>query len=68
RGPSGSALHLLVNVRSTLEYPLPEGAALVLWSEAPRFGGSMSEPPLRDRVLRLDGPSAALVRLAGRTT
>jgi maltooligosyltrehalose trehalohydrolase len=65
RGPSGGTLHVLVNVRGTLEHPLPQGAELVLWSEAPRYGGSQAETPRRDGVLRLEGPAAAVVRLPG---
>jgi maltooligosyltrehalose trehalohydrolase len=64
RGPTG-ALHVLVNVRGPLEYRLPAGARaeLVLWSEAPRFGGTSEEAPLRSGVVRLEGPAAAVVRV-----
>jgi maltooligosyltrehalose trehalohydrolase len=65
RGPSGGALHVLLNVRGTLEHRLPAGAELVLWSEAPRFGGASQEEPLRSGVLRLEGPMAAVVRVTG---
>jgi len=65
RGPSGGALHVLLNVRGTLEHRLPSGAELVLWSEAPRFGGASQEEPLRSGVLRLEGPMAAVVRVTG---
>jgi maltooligosyltrehalose trehalohydrolase len=64
RGPGG-ALHVIVNVKGGLEHRLPEGARLVSWSEEPRFGGASPQAPLRDGVLRLEGPSAAVVRLAG---
>jgi maltooligosyltrehalose trehalohydrolase len=65
RGPSGGALHVLLNVRGSLEHRLPAGAELVLWSEAPRFGGASQEEPLRSGVLRLEGPMAAVVRVTG---
>ena len=64
RGPGG-ALHVFVNVKGSLEHRLPAGAQLVLGSEESRFGGAGGEAPLRDGVLRLQGPSAALVRLTG---
>ncbi|WP_257457580.1 malto-oligosyltrehalose trehalohydrolase [Archangium lipolyticum] len=64
RGPEGS-LQVLVNVRGTLEHRLPAGARLVLWSEAPRFGGTSREEPLRSGVVRLEGPSAVVVRITG---
>jgi len=64
RGPTGT-LHVLVNVRGSLEYRPPAGAELVLWSEAPRFGGTSEEAPLRSGVLRLEGPGAAVLRVAG---
>ncbi|HEX8441743.1 malto-oligosyltrehalose trehalohydrolase [Archangium sp.] len=64
RGPGG-ALHLIVNVKGTLEHRLPAGATLVLWSESPRFGGASKEEPLRSGVLRLEGPAAAVVRTTG---
>jgi len=64
RGPSG-ALHVILNVRGSLEHRLPAGAELVLWSEAPRFGGPSQEEPLRSGVLRLEGPAAAVVRVTG---
>ncbi|HZH79169.1 MAG TPA: malto-oligosyltrehalose trehalohydrolase, partial [Archangium sp.] len=64
RGPSG-VLHVILNVRGPLEHRLPAGAELVLWSEAPRFGGASQEEPLRSGVLRLEGPMAAVVRVTG---
>jgi maltooligosyltrehalose trehalohydrolase len=64
RGPGGTFL-VFVCVKGTLEHPLPGDAGLVLWSEAPRFGGSQQEAPLREGRLRLEGPSAAVVRVAG---
>ncbi|WP_309889000.1 malto-oligosyltrehalose trehalohydrolase [Archangium sp.] len=65
RGPAGGALHVLLNVRGTLEHRLPSGAELVLWSEAPRFGGASKKEPLRSGVLRLEGPAAAVIRITG---
>ncbi len=64
RGPEEQVLHVLVNVRGTLEHRLPAGtrAEVVLWSEAPRFGGAVEAPPLREGVVRLEGPSAVVVR------
>jgi maltooligosyltrehalose trehalohydrolase len=66
RGPEGQALLVLVNVRGTLEHRLPAGtrAEVVLWSEAPRFGGAVEAPPLREGAVRLEGPSAVVVRVA----
>jgi maltooligosyltrehalose trehalohydrolase len=64
RGSEG-ALLVLVNVRGSLEHRLPERAGLVLWSEAPRFGGTLAEAPLRSGVVRLEGPGAVVVRLTG---
>jgi maltooligosyltrehalose trehalohydrolase len=64
RGPTDT-LHVLVNVRGSLEYRPPAGARLVLWSEAPRFGGTCEEAPLRSGVVRLEGPGAAVLRVAG---
>lgn len=64
RRGEGSTLQLFVNVKGSLEQRLPEHARLGLWTEAERFGGSGTQEPLRHGVLRLEGPSAALVRLA----
>jgi maltooligosyltrehalose trehalohydrolase len=64
RGPGGTFL-LFLCVKGTLEHALPAGAGLVLWSEAPRFGGTQEAAPVREGRLRLEGPSAALVRVAG---
>ncbi len=62
RGPQG-ALHVILNVRGTLEHRLPGNAEVVLWTEAPRFGGTVQEAPLRSGGVRLEGPSAVVVRL-----
>ena len=66
RGPQG-ALHVILNVRGTLEHRLPERSSghfqVVLWTEAPRFGGTSQEAPLRSGVVRLEGPSAVVVRV-----
>ncbi|WNG23394.1 malto-oligosyltrehalose trehalohydrolase [Cystobacter fuscus] len=64
RGPGG-ALQVIVNVKGALEHRPPDGARLELWSEESRFGGASPRSPLNEGVLRLDGPSAAVVRLAG---
>ncbi|WP_164017885.1 malto-oligosyltrehalose trehalohydrolase [Pyxidicoccus trucidator] len=60
----GQGLQVIVSVRGTLEHRVPPGAELVLWSEAPRFGGTAEAPPLEDGTLRLQGPAAAVVRFA----
>jgi maltooligosyltrehalose trehalohydrolase len=59
-------LLVLLNIKGRLEHRLPASARaeVVLWSEAPRFGGSTEAAPLREGVVRLEGPSAAVVRLA----
>ncbi|HZI06744.1 MAG TPA: DUF3459 domain-containing protein, partial [Archangium sp.] len=62
RGPQG-ALHVILNVRGTLEHRLPERSEVVLWTEAPRFGGTSQEAPLRSGGVRLEGPSAVVVRV-----
>jgi maltooligosyltrehalose trehalohydrolase len=64
KGPQGTSLLVLVNVRGTLEYRLPEGAEVVLWTEASRFGGPQDTPPVQGSVVRLEGPSAVVVRVA----
>jgi maltooligosyltrehalose trehalohydrolase len=64
KGPRG-ALHVLVNVKGTLTHRLPAGAEAVLWTESPRFGGTSSEAPLRSGEVRLEGPSAVVVRVTG---
>jgi maltooligosyltrehalose trehalohydrolase len=62
KGPQGASLLVLVNVRGTLEHRLPEGARVVLWTEATRFGGTLEAPPLHGDTVRLEGPSALVVR------
>jgi maltooligosyltrehalose trehalohydrolase len=66
RRGGGQRLQVLVCVRGTLEHRVPEGAELVLWTEAPRFGGTTETAPLQGGTLRLVGPSAAMVRVAGK--
>ncbi|MFL5346171.1 MAG: malto-oligosyltrehalose trehalohydrolase [Hyalangium sp.] len=65
RKGAGQRLLVFVNVKGQLEHRLPEPARaqVVLWSEAPGFGGSGQTPPLREGLVRLDGPSALVVRL-----
>ena len=65
RRGGGQRLLAFINVKGPLEHRLPEGARaeVVLWSEAPAFGGSVEAAPLRDGVVRLEGPSALVVRL-----
>ncbi len=58
-------LLVFINVKGSLEHSFPESAKaqVVLWSEAPRFGGSVEVPPLREGVIRMEGPSALVLRL-----
>ncbi|XXF78689.1 malto-oligosyltrehalose trehalohydrolase [Myxococcaceae bacterium GXIMD 01537] len=65
RGADGQALRVFVNLRGSLEHALPPGAhaEVVLWSEAPRFGGNVPAAPLREGMVRLSGPSAAVLRM-----
>ena len=67
RRGAGHRLLVFVNVMGLLEYRLPEDthAQVVLWSEASVFGGSEEAPPLREGVVRLEGPSAVVVRVPG---
>jgi len=67
RRGAGQRLLAFTNVQGLLEHRLPEGARaqVVLWSEAPAFGGAVEAPPLREGVVRLEGPSALVVRLPG---
>lgn len=63
RWSNGQALQVVVAIRGPLEHRVPEGAELVLWTEAPRFGGGVQASPLEKGTLRLQGPAAAVVRL-----
>lgn len=67
RKGAGQRLLVFINVKGQLEHRLPEAtrAQVLLWSEAPGFGGSVEAPPLREGLVRLDGPSALVVRLPG---
>jgi maltooligosyltrehalose trehalohydrolase len=67
RRGGGQRLLAFINVKGLLEHRLPEGphAQVVLWSEAPALGGAIEAPPLRGGVVRLEGPSALVVRLPG---
>jgi maltooligosyltrehalose trehalohydrolase len=62
RRGGGQAFQVIVAVRGSVEHRVPPGAELVLWSEAPRFGGTVEASPLKDGTLRLQGPAAAVVR------
>jgi len=66
RRGGGQGMQVVVCVRGTLEHRVPPGAELVLWSEAPRFGGTVEAAPLKDGTLRLHGPAAALLRFGTR--
>jgi maltooligosyltrehalose trehalohydrolase len=67
RRGGGQTLQVLVCIRGTLEHRLPDGSTLLLWTEDSRFGGTTEAPLLPGGQLRLEGPSAAVVRLpAGR--
>ncbi|HZI16553.1 MAG TPA: malto-oligosyltrehalose trehalohydrolase [Myxococcus sp.] len=63
RRGGGQVLQVLVCVRGSLEHRVPDGATLLLWTEAPRFGGTTEAPLQPGGLLRLEGPSAAVVRL-----
>ena len=65
RRGGGQRLLAFISVKGPLEHRLPAGARaqVVLWSEAPAFGGAVETPPLRESVVRLEGPSAVVVRL-----
>jgi maltooligosyltrehalose trehalohydrolase len=65
RQGAGQALLVFINLRGRMEHRLPASsrAELVLWSEAPRFSGAEEAAPLREGLVRLEGPSAAVVRL-----
>jgi maltooligosyltrehalose trehalohydrolase len=67
RRGGGQRLLVFVNVKGLLEHRLPDGARaqVVLWSETPAFGGAVEAPPLREGLVRLEGPSALVVRLPG---
>ncbi|MBN1206688.1 MAG: malto-oligosyltrehalose trehalohydrolase [Myxococcaceae bacterium] len=67
RQAAGQRLLVFVNVKGPLEHRLPGGsrAQVVLWSEAPAFGGAVEAPPLREGLVRLEGPSAVVVRITG---
>ncbi|RYZ34871.1 MAG: DUF3459 domain-containing protein, partial [Myxococcaceae bacterium] len=65
RRAEGDTLLVIVNLRGSLVHALPPqaSAGIVLWSESPRFGGAVEASPLTGNVVRLEGPSAAVVRL-----
>ena len=67
RRGGGQRLLVFINVKGVLEHRLPEGARaqVVLWSESPAFGGTVEASPLREGAVRLEGPSALVVRLPG---
>lgn len=64
RRAQGQTLLVLLCVRGTLNHPVPHGAEVLLWSEAPRFGGSLPASPLRDGTVTLEGPAAVVLRVS----
>ncbi|QSQ11448.1 malto-oligosyltrehalose trehalohydrolase [Myxococcus landrumensis] len=68
RRSEGQTLLVLLALRGTLTHPVPRGAEVLLWSEAPRFGGGGTgrESPLRDGAVTLEGPAAVVLRVASR--
>lgn len=61
RRSAAGALHVVVNIRGTLRHPLPATATPMLWTEHPKFGGSVEQAPIHGSELVLEGPSAALL-------
>ena len=51
---------MVVNVRGTVRHELERDAQLLLWTEEPRFGGSVPVAPVHDGWLVLEGPQAAV--------
>ncbi|AKF79365.1 malto-oligosyltrehalose trehalohydrolase [Myxococcus fulvus 124B02] len=64
RRGGGQVLQVLVALRGEVEHAVPADATVVLWSDAPRFGGDVSASPLTGGKLRLRGPGAVIVRYA----
>ncbi|WP_408888301.1 malto-oligosyltrehalose trehalohydrolase [Myxococcus faecalis] len=64
RRGGGQVLQVLVALRGEVEHAVPADAQVVLWSDAPRFGGDVSASPLTGGTLRLSGPGAVVVRYA----
>ncbi|MBZ4412032.1 malto-oligosyltrehalose trehalohydrolase [Myxococcus sp. MISCRS1] len=64
RRGGGQVLQVLVALRGEVEHAVPADAQVVLWSDAPRFGGDVSASPLTGGTLRLRGPGAVVVRYA----
>ena len=64
RRASGQVIRVFLNLRGQLEHRVPDSARaeVLLWTEAPRFGGSVEAPPLHGGTVRLDGPCALVVR------
>ncbi|NTX55193.1 malto-oligosyltrehalose trehalohydrolase [Myxococcus sp. CA039A] len=62
RRGGGQVLQVLLGLGGTVEHRVPPDAEVVLWSEEPRFGGDTRTPPLQDGVVRLEGPSAVVLR------
>ncbi|RKH65843.1 malto-oligosyltrehalose trehalohydrolase [Corallococcus aberystwythensis] len=65
RRAQGDTLLIFVNLKGSLVHTLPPRASvgIVAWSENPRYGGTVEGSPLTGNVLRLEGPSAAVVKL-----
>lgn len=64
RRGGGQVLQVLLGLRGKVEHGVPPDAEVVLWSEAPRFGGDTRTSPLQDGVVRLEGPSAVVSRFS----
>ncbi|NVJ27540.1 malto-oligosyltrehalose trehalohydrolase [Myxococcus sp. AM011] len=62
RRGGGQVLQVLLGLRGKVEHRVPPDAEVVLWSEAPRFGGDTRTSLLQDGVVRLEGPSAVVSR------
>ncbi|WP_141620579.1 malto-oligosyltrehalose trehalohydrolase [Myxococcus sp. AB036A] len=63
RRGGGQRLHVLLSLRGALDYPVPAGSELVLWTEDACFGGSEKLQPLKQDAVRLKGSALAVIRL-----
>jgi maltooligosyltrehalose trehalohydrolase len=59
-------VHVVLNIRGSLRHRVAGDARILLWTEAPRFGGRQEHPPLRGGTLELDGPAVAILSVGGR--